>query len=241
MKYSKKGLEVETFMSNKGQKFKIIEYLGCNDCTIQFEDGTIVYCKKLNEIKRGEIKNPNFPLVYDKGFVGIGKYCYKNDKKAHGTWINMLKRCYDDKYHLKRPTYKDVKVCEEWHNFQVFAKWFYENYDFKTMQGWHLDKDILINNIKVYSPDTCCFVPNEINCLFIKGKYVGVRKVNNNYVAIISISNKKKHLGTFSTFTQAQHAYNTAKKQNVREVIIKYKDTVDKRIFDRLYDYEKIQ
>ena len=35
------------------------------------------------------------------------------------------------------------------------------------MEGWQLDKDILIKGNKIYSPDTCCFVPSEINNLFV--------------------------------------------------------------------------
>lgn len=35
------------------------------------------------------------------------------------------------------------------------------------MEGWHLDKDILLKGNKVYSPETCAFVPAKINSLLI--------------------------------------------------------------------------
>ena len=36
------------------------------------------------------------------------------------------------------------------------------------MGGWELDKDILVKGNKIYSPDTCCFVPKEVNTVFTK-------------------------------------------------------------------------
>ena len=80
----------------------------------------------------------------------------------------MLRRCYDEKLHKKYPTYIDCKVCEEWLNFQNFAKWYYNNYYEIENEKICLDKDILHKGNKIYSPDNCVFVPNNINVLFVK-------------------------------------------------------------------------
>lgn len=50
--------------------------------------------------------------------------------------------------------------------FSNFLKWFNGNY----IKGYALDKDILIKGNKVYSPETCCFVPYEINTLVTNRK-----------------------------------------------------------------------
>ena len=59
-------------------------------------------------------------------------------------------------------------VCEEWLNYSNFKVW----YDQNRIKGMalDLDKDILFKGNKVYSPETCCFVPHAINTLFLNGK-----------------------------------------------------------------------
>lgn len=129
----------------------------------------------------------------------------------------MFDRCYNEKNKTKNSTYKECTVGERRHNFQNFAKWFDENYNFKTMNKWHLDKDILVKGNKVYSPETCCFVPAEINSLFIKRDScrgylpIGVRKSGKVFQARLNKTNISEHLGTFKTPEEAFEAYKTAK------------------------------
>ena len=82
----------------------------------------------------------------------------------------MLERCYSQKTQEKHTTYKECSVSEEWYNFQNFAEWMDKNYNYETMQKWHLDKDILFKGNKIYSPERCAFVPQEINVLFLPVK-----------------------------------------------------------------------
>jgi hypothetical protein len=100
--------------------------------------------------------------VYGVGFIGEGKFKSSLNgvrSKAHKTWTGMLERCYSEKCHARNPTYKECSVCDEWHNFQNFAKWFFKNY----IKGFELDKDIKVKGNKIYSPDTCIFVSPKKN------------------------------------------------------------------------------
>ena len=101
-------------------------------------------------------------LIFNNGINDYDDITYRNgrDIKSYSVWHSMLQRCYDDKYHIKHPTYEGCTVCDEWLYFSNFKKWFDENY----IEGTQLDKDIFSKN-KVYSPETCCFVPREINVL----------------------------------------------------------------------------
>lgn len=87
----------------------------------------------------------------------------KTKEKAYSVWYDMLRRCYDERCHKVRPSYKKCTVCEEWLLFSNFKKWFDENY----IEGYCLDKDIKQKNLehKIYSPKTCLFVTKSENAL----------------------------------------------------------------------------
>lgn len=113
------------------------------------------------------------------------------------------------------------------------------------MDGWQLDKDVLIKGNKAYSPDACCFVSSEINNLFIKsdskrGEYpIGVTKVKGGkYRAQIVKNNKVVYLGTFKTIEEAFQVYKTAKEQYIKEIADKYKNLIDKKVYQALINYK---
>lgn len=88
----------------------------------------------------------------------------------------MLRRCYDKQFQERQPTYKGCIVCEEWYNFQNFAKWFDENYYEIEGEKIALDKDLLKLNNKIYSPSTCCFLPQRINVSLVSSKNIDIIK-----------------------------------------------------------------
>ena len=152
----------------------------------------------------------------------------------------MLERCYSEKYQEKYPTYKNCTLDEKWYNFQIFAKWFENNY----ILGHQLDKDILIKGNKIYSPETCCFVPQEINKLFTKSEKargslpIGVRKCNKRYKAIVKLNGKQRHLGTFDTPEEAFNAYKIAKELHIKEVADRWKGQISDRTYYAMYNYQ---
>lgn len=115
---------------------------GCNECNRE---------SKKSRIRNIGINDLDFP-VKDNG----------KDMQFYTIWKAMLQRCYDNRLKEKLPTYQECYVCEEWKYLSNFKKWYDEHY----VEGWHLDKDILMQGNKFYSPETCCFVPFEINVLF---------------------------------------------------------------------------
>lgn len=238
----------EVGVSTYGEKMTIVRYGGRCDIDVQFEDGTIVEHKQYNDFKNGKVKNPFFPSVYGFGFIGVGDYkaCDGNGKhtKCYETWQNMYQRCYYHKWQEKHPSYKGCKVCKEWNNYQAFAKWHIENYYEIEGQAMALDKDILNKGNKVYSPETCIFVPVSINSLFVKRDNkrgqcpIGVHKHGNKFQAKLRKDNETIHLGYFNTPELAFQAYKQAKEQYIKEVAEEYKLQIPYRLYEALMNYE---
>lgn len=156
-----------------------------------------------------------------------------------------MRRCYDDKYHKKQWFYKGCKVCDEWLNFQNFAKWYEENYYEVEEQRMHLDKDILYKGNKLYSPDTCVFVPQEINEIFTTRKndrgnyYIGVRiSENGRFQARCNMYGQSIHLGIYDSEVEAFNVYKNAKEKYIKEVANHYKLQIPKKLYDAMYKYK---
>ncbi len=140
-------------------------------------------------------------------------------------WNCMLERCYSLKYHKRQPTYIGCTVCDEWLTFSNFKAWM-EKQDWK---GKQLDKDLLTQGNKIYSPDFCLFVDSNINSLLIdrkasRGKSpqgVCFNKGVDRYVARVSVNGRPKHLGYFDSPKLAHDAYRLAKYAIIKEVALR--------------------
>jgi hypothetical protein len=230
----------EKLTTNQGYEIEIINYINSKEITVQFNDlhKTVVSGVRYGDIKG--LRNPNHLSHFNIGFLGQGYYNMKEHPKAYIKWRGMLERCYCKKYHSKKPTYIGCSVADDWHNFQNFAQWFYEN----NTESFELDKDILLKENKIYSPKTCCFVPSEVNVLFTKnirrGKYpVGVSlHREGKFQASMSVNNKQIYLGLYNTPEEAFQVYKTAKEKYIKEVADKWKDQIIDKVYEAMYNYQ---
>lgn len=185
-------------------------------------------------------------LIFEVGYNSRGSHkAFSDGKQTNGyfVWRSMIERCYSAKYHEKCPTYIGCSVANEWHDFQDFAEWFYNNP--YTDKGYHLDKDILIKGNKVYSSETCCLVPQELNKLLTsrdraRGVYpegVSLKKGQSRFLSQISIEGKRKHLGYFDCPNKAHQAYKKAKERNVRDMAVKWRDRIADNVFNALMNW----
>lgn len=183
-------------------------------------------------------------LILGVGVNDINSTITKEDGiviQSYRIWYGLLLRCYG-KYKTKSNAYDNCYVCEEWLRFSNFKKWFDENY----MDGYQLDKDILFKGNKLYSPETCCFVPQEINKLLTKhekgrGKYpIGVHRDKWAFVAQISYDSIQKVIGRYDTQEEAFMSYKQEKEKHIKEVAQKYynEGKITKNVFDALMNYE---
>lgn len=238
----------DCFNTNEGYVVEVIEYINHKEVIIRFDNG-IQKSVQAGHLQRGVVKNPLHPSVCGVGYVGDGPHLVSVDRKAtktYDTWAKMIKRCYDTKCQERQPTYQGCSVCEEWHNFQNFAEWYYRQPN-ANKKGFALDKDLITAGNKQYSPENCSLVPQRINNIILnngaaRGEWpqgVYYHKISNKYLARISIhEGASKHLGLYETPQEAFAAYKRGKEKFVKEQAEKYKDVLHPKVYENLMSYE---
>jgi len=231
----------DVFVLENGKSVEIIEYFGAKNITIKFEDGIVLKNITYNNFINGRIKNKNYPNVYGVGFIGYGVYSERNNKTIYHTWKGMIERCYCEKHLKLRSSYLGCTVDSFFLNFQNFAKWYEENY----IEGFRIDKDILFKGNRVYSAETCCFVPIEINGLFVlanksRGEYpLGVTKSKyNKYEVKASNGNRVIYLGSFNCVFEAFNTYKKHKENRIKDLAEKYKNKITEQCYDSLINWQ---
>ena len=185
-------------------------------------------------------------LIYGVGYNSKREHKSSIDSKvtpAYRAWRSMLERCYSAKLHERCPTYIGCSVANEWHDFQDFADWFVGHRYYGL--GYDLDKDILSPGNKVYSPETCCLVPHEINSLFsdsvtARGDYprgVSFHKATGRFQAQLGANRECRFLGFFDCPNEAYQAYKTAKENHVKAKAMKFRGRISAKVFSALMEW----
>lgn len=149
----------------------------------------------------------------------------------HRVWSNMLARCYSTSYHSVYPAYDGCTVTEEWYSLNAFRGWMV----LQDWEGKHLDKDLKIPGDKIYCPQACVFVSQEVNNFLIDRNQFGrdlPRGITLNragsYVVQCGV-----YVGSYQSLHDAQLAYNQAKQaalyklaskkenENIREMLLR--------------------
>ena len=149
--------------------FKILKYNGSRNVVIQFLKTGFETTVELGNIKNGNVKDRYLPSVYSVGIIGA-KYPSRVNgvlTREYRLWMDMLRRCYSDGFRKKNQTYKDCEVSDNFKSYEYFYEWCNEQIGF-GVEGFELDKDLLIKGNKIYNKNTCIFVPSEINLVLTK-------------------------------------------------------------------------
>lgn len=113
-------------------------------------------------------------------------------------------------------------------DFQEFAEFCNTEFGFtmrRSNRFWNLDKDILVKGNKSYSKDTCIFVPNDINTVFLnhqssRGDYpLGVKLQNTGPNPLLSSykdNGKNIYCGLFSDPLEAHRPWQQGKVKVLR-------------------------
>ena len=244
----------EENINSFGSKMIIKEYRDNKDMDVYFPEYDWIFKHvAYDKFKNGNIKCPYEKREYNHGYLGEGKYKMSENRKhtkEYDIYHDMLKRCYDPKFHEKKPTYKGCRVEDYLLNFQHMGKWIDENYYEVPGERMHLDKDILCKGNKLYSRETCIFVPQRINLLFVKhdnargNDPIGVYQLpSGNYQAkCCNGYGKYIYLGSYFTKEEAFRVYKQYKEKVIKETIDSYEGIIPEPFYSRLktamYNYK---
>ena len=235
---------------------KIVEYNNATNIIIEFQDRYKTKSKTAwKEFLNGSVKNPYYPEVYGVGMVGNKYPTTLNHKrtKDYEAWVNILQRCYSENIKDKKrySTYKDVTCCNDWLLFENFYEWLHSQKNYKQwLNGskWAVDKDILIKGNKIYSPETCCLVPPNVNGLFLKHSStrrslpIGVSVHGNGFQARCHnpIINKEIYIGMRDTPLKTFLLYKTYKEDLIKQVAqIEFdKENITEQCYNAMINYE---
>ena len=246
-----------TNINNQCYTMKVVDYIDNRNVIVEFQDEFHEQVKSTwGNFKRGNVKNHYAPFVCGIGKVGI-KYpamINRQKTKEYASWSSMITRCYTQtiikgENHYRR--YENAEVCKEWLLFENFYEWLHsqENFDkWILLDKGAIDKDILIKGNKIYSPETCCLVPNYVNALFLKsdrirGKYpIGVTYKTRDKVFEVQcrLNGKEAYLGRCNTPEQGFLLYKKVKESYIKQVAQEEynKGNITKRCYDAMMNYQ---
>ena len=202
-------------------------------------------------------------LIYGIGHVDYSLPISKKGKKSkeYETWRGILKRCLDDGYLEREPTYNGCSISKEWTYYKNFYDWITSQENYKQWKeggkGWAIDKDILIKGNKVYSSETCLLVPMNVNSLFTnrklhRGSYpigVSYSKKNNKFLAYCNDPFKERndggryighYLGSYTTPEEAFYAYKKFKEEMIKKVAILefQRENITQKCYEAMINYQ---
>lgn len=235
----------EVNYNNQNELMTIIEYYDANNIIVQFNETNKTKKCAYREFQNGSVTDNFYPSVFNVGYIGDTSIVEEKRKikDSYKRWADMILRCYSEKHRERHPTYIDCFICDEWLCYANFEKWYNENYYEVDEEKMQLDKDILIKGNKVYSQETCIFVPQRINAMFTKRN-----KERGKYPIGVSYSKKRckfsaqvqgyKWLGYYDTPEDAFKIYKEKKEELIKKVADEYKDKIPVKLYDALYAYK---
>lgn len=220
---------------------RIVELLPNNRCLIKWDDYETVcnvtrWNLNIGGVKPKEVTQRKMSKYTRKRSIYPTKINGKSTKLFE-IWRGIRKRCG------KHKNYIDCKVCDAWmYDYQAFAEWATP----RCKDGWEIDKDLLVKGNRVYSPETCCFIPQHINTILVKnnarrGKHpIGISYYEKDrlYQSRVSEYGNLVYLGSFRDQISAFEAYKKEKERYIKKVADKWKDKLELRVYEALYNYQ---
>ena len=243
---AKEKYEGAVFKTNNYGDVEVTEYIDSHNITVKFLNTGAIKNTTASALTTGILKDSEVHDTHKYGVMDIPKSVGRGGRcdPLYKKWNGMMQRCYNPKNKINNPAYEACTSSETFRHFSKFKSWYYSQIGCEQ-EGWHLDKDILIKGNKVYSEDTCCIVPPEINVALANNKSVrgsfpqGViyNSTKTRYRARIQRGDKWESLGTYDTPEEAFYVYKQAKEAHIKSLAEKWKGQIDNRVYEALMNW----
>ena len=220
----------KVYYSLEGFPFKIVEITSKLTCIVfAFKQGF------MKGVRIDKIKNVSF-LINGKGYfdvMTVEEYCNKRNSKAYQIWTNIL-------YRVGGLGYQDVNVCNEWMLFSRFEEFHNRWYQ----EGYAIDKDLLSGDTKVYSPNTCTYMPgylnNSITPEFSKREY-DFKKSNGVYYYDIADIKLRIYSATMDEIVHKYAIYRCVRVKTYYSLCWKYLRPEAREKIEEMYQVEHLE
>lgn len=186
------------------------------------------------------------------------EYENRANYEAYQIYNSIRSRCKNTRKHkesLER-CYNEAFMCQEWvDNPKNFVKWYLSHYYSVENESMAVDKDLFGNGSKIYSPDTCCILPQGLNTLLTNCKKpykVGQTPDNTLPLGVMYNSKTGKYrskiiftgtekaifLSEYDTKEEAFNEYKKMKQADICIVAAKYKNVIPEYIYKALLEVE---
>lgn len=149
--------------------------------------------------------------------------------------------------------YDSATMCQEWlDDPKAFIKWYFEHYYEVEGESTAVDKDLFGNGSNMYSPETCCILPQSLNSFIANCKRhyhgddrenalpMGVNRTRDGYCGniVLSSTGKEIRLSEWDTPEEAFAEYKVVKQADIKLVAAQYKDKIPDYIYKKLLTIE---
>ena len=157
-----KGNKIAISVGSVYNKLKIINLFKVDYkwyATCECECGKIVDKICVRSLLTGNTKSCgcyNKELTIQRNLKHGQKTRNKKTDRLYSIWADMRRRCSNvSRKDAQNYALKNIKVCEEWNNYELFMNW--------ALQNGYNDELTLerIDNSKGYNPDNCKWIPKS--------------------------------------------------------------------------------
>jgi hypothetical protein len=166
-----------------------------------------------------------------------GEFIQTRLGKTHNNMTQRVKKGNDSDGYYK--SYANVSISESFKDAQKFCDWAV------VQKGWglgyNLDKDLLSSGNKIYSEETCVFLPYEINTALVLFKHGGIRMTDSEGFQLeFCLGGLEVLVPGFNTEADATNAYCEYRENYIKKLATEYREAISEKAYNALMNWKLI-